>query len=106
MRKAISVEQFIIIGDGGDNTNPKFAATYDEYCKLVAAKPNVTLLHIPGDTNRLGPEMKAAGVDYQEIEFRGDYYSLPDMLTIMSRNTIFDLVAEIMEIELPKRSAA
>jgi len=110
-RKDIMVENIVIISDGGDGCSPFFDNAYTEYVNKTGAKPLVTFIaidtagNIPGRQTRLGNEIEDLKIEHRIIDFKGDKYSLPDVITILSRPSMFDLVMEIMAIELPKRAA-
>jgi len=105
MRDNKLVEQIIVITDGGDNTPPRFETAYAAYKENMKVEPMVTFIHLPGEPDRLSGELQNLGCEFRKIEGGGDQYSLPEILTLLSRPSMFDLVMEIMDIQLPKRAA-
>ena len=97
------VDLIVVIGDGGDNTAPQFQEGYAEYTRKTGLKPSVVLVHVPGESNVMTANCKRAGIEMETWEFNGDYYSLPGLLPLISKNSKLDLLLSILEWELPKR---
>jgi len=109
MKKNQEVEQFVIITDGGDNHYPKFWDTYFDYCKQFNVQPSVWIVDVNTAGYHYGEEYvkKLINKGIQEVERfqwkRGDYYSLTNILPLLSQPSRFDLLMEIMEYPLPQR---
>jgi hypothetical protein len=103
IRKNIAVEQIVMITDEGENTAPLFVPTLQKYREQVKASPGVVFVKVGQAGNHLEKLALAAGVSVDAFEFRGDYYSLPNLIPILQRPSRLDLLVEIMETELPAR---
>jgi hypothetical protein len=49
---------------------------------------------------------REAGVQVDVFQFGGDYYSLPNLIPLLSRPSKLELLMEIMEYPLPVRKSA
>jgi hypothetical protein len=100
------VEQIILVTDEGENTGPLFVPTLAKYRESVKADPNVLIVRTPGATSGLETQCGTAGVSVDVFQFGGDYYSLPNLIPLLSRPSRLELLMEIMEYPLPKRRSA
>jgi hypothetical protein len=60
----------------------------------------------PGATDGVEKQARAAGVSVDVFQFDGDYYSLPNLIPLLTRPSRLELLMEIMEYPLPKRRSA
>lgn len=101
------VEQFIVITDEGENERPYFYVIYEEYCKKFNVRPSVWIIRMKDSANRycdhLEKQLKGIGVEVGVLKFEGDYNSLTNLLPLLSKPSIFDLLMEIMATPLPQR---
>jgi hypothetical protein len=102
LRKRFYVEQIVIVTDEGENVTPVFAQVYKEYEKTMKVSPTIVVVRVPDDSGRLQDvftsNLKVAGIAYDVYEPKtADYYSLPSLLTLISRKSKLDLVYEIMD---------
>jgi hypothetical protein len=108
--KKMIVEQIVVITDEGENCNPTFAAVYPDYCKAFNVTPQVVVIHVGGipgqpDTT-FSTSLKRAGIAFDLYTPNAkDNYSLPGLVTLLSRKSKLDLVMEIMDVPLLKRKA-
>ena len=100
------VDQIIIVTDGGENQNPTFSTAYNTYCKTTGVTPSVVVVKVSGDYDRMTPAVRAAGIEMDVWEFKGDYYSLPSLIPLLTKSTKLDLLMEIMSFPLPERKLA
>ena len=100
------VEQFILVTDEGENTGPLFVPALNKYRAELKAEPNVCIVRTPGGTSGLETQCKAAGVACDVLAFNGDYYSLPNLIPLLSRPSKLELLMEIMDYPLPERRVA
>lgn len=108
-REGYPVEQIVIVTDLGDNTEPLFHKAYQEYVNKLGLLPNVTVVTVdthPGLLQQILNVWQAAGVPYVVWEFKGDYYSLPNLLPLLTLPDRRELARQVMEVPLPRRQAA
>jgi len=108
MRKNVRVEQIIVITDEDENGDPRFWEVFPKYVRLMGVTPNVVLIHVNNQDGiyRTGfsDSLKAHGIAYDLYKpDTGDYYALPGLVTLLSRNSKIDLLYEIMDTPLPVR---
>ncbi len=104
-KKKQYVEQIIMITDEGENTPPQFVKSIQEYRQAMDADPAIVLVRTPGGANYLEQQCQRAGIMVDVFKFAGDYYSLPNLIPMLSRPNKLELLMEIMDYELPKRKA-
>ncbi len=105
-KKAQIVEQIILVTDEQENTGPLFVQALAKYRSELKADPNVCIVRTPGATSGLETQCRAAGVSVDTFQFAGDYYSLPNLVPLLSKPSKLDLLMEIVEYPLPKRRSA
>lgn len=105
-KKGQYVEQIILVTDEGENTAPLFASMLVHYRDDVKADPNVCIVRTPGAGNTLERSCQAAGIGVDVFQFGGDYYSLPNLVPLLSKPSKLELLSEIMEYTLPQRKTA
>lgn len=97
------VEQFIIVTDEGENTTPYFTNAYASYCKELKVEPNVIVVKVGSDSDYLEREMQRSRIAYETLSFKGDYYSLPNIVPMLARPSRLELLMEILDTALPIR---
>ncbi|MGE5655523.1 MAG: hypothetical protein ACM37W_02695 [Actinomycetota bacterium] len=97
------VEQFILVTDEGDNTAPLFADAYTHYCRTLAVMPNVIIVRVGSHSNQIENQLKQKQVPVETFTFAGDYYSLPNLVPLLSRPSRLELLMEILDTPLPMR---
>ncbi len=100
------VDQIIVITDEGHNTAPTFTNAYRQYCETMNASPTVYIVRTPNASTYLERELRAANIEVDVFQFNGDYYSLPNLVPMLSRPSKLELLMEIMQYKLPQRRAA
>jgi len=60
---------------------------------------------VRGATAQLEQECQRARIAFDAYQFTGDYYALPNLVSLLSRPTRLDLLLEIMAYPLPQRRA-
>ncbi len=105
-RKRQYVEQIVMITDEGENTAPMFTDALKAYRAEVKADPNICFVKTPGASNALEDRCRQAGIAVDAFQFNGDYYSLPNLVPLLSRPSRLELLMEIMEYPLPTRKPA
>lgn len=105
-RKRQAVEQLIVVTDEGENTPPLFVDALRAYRESVQAHPTVCFVRTPGASTHLEEACRKAGVPADAFQFTGDYYSLPNLVPLLSRPSKLDLLLEILEYPVPARKPA
>jgi hypothetical protein len=105
-RQGQAVEEIVMVTDEGENTAPRFVEALQRYRAELKADPHVVFVKTRGAVNLLETECQRAGIDFDVWQFTGDYYSLPNLLPLLSRPSKLDLLLEIMAYPLPVRKAA
>ena len=102
-RKRQYVEQIILVTDEGENTGPLFVPTLQKYRAELEGRPE--RLHRPhaGRDDGVRDAVPQAGIAADVFQFTGDYYSLPNLVPLLSRPSKLELLMEIMEYPLPRR---
>ena len=100
------VEQIVLVSDGGENTPPLFADSIRKYRQTLSADPSVVIVRVQGDVNRLEQSCRNAGMVVDVLEFRGDYYALPNLVPLLARPSRLELLSEILDYPLPRRKSA
>jgi hypothetical protein len=103
-RKKVAVEQIVIVTDEGENAAPYFADALLKYRETVKCDPNIVFVKVGQATDQLEKRCLASGIAADAFTFAGDYYSLPNLVPILTRPSKLDLLIEIMETPLPKRN--
>jgi hypothetical protein len=97
------VEQIILVTDEGENGAPYFADAYTAYCRDLAVMPNVLIVKVGSATDWVELKLKEKQIPVDTFTFAGDYYSLPNLVPMLSRPSRLELLMEIMETTLPVR---
>ncbi len=99
------VEQVVVITDCGENTAPYFRDAYAAYAQALGAGPQVTVVTVGTVDRRFLERLREAGVPLTVWEFTGDYYSLPNIVSLLAAPSRGELVEQVMAVPLPSRSA-
>lgn len=100
------VEQIIMITDEGENTSPRFIDALMNYQKHVGHPVRVVFIKVGNERNihdTLEKQCLAKNIEYDVIDFKGDYYSIPNIIPMLNKQSRHELLLEIMSINLPKR---
>jgi hypothetical protein len=97
------VEQIILVTDEGENTAPYFAETYDAYKRDLNVEPSVLIVKVGYAYDWLERKLQERQAQVDTFTFAGDYYSLPNLIPLLSRPSRLELLMEILEIPLPVR---
>ncbi len=103
-KKRQIVDQIIIVTDEGENGSPYFSEVYKTYCQQLAVMPNVVIVHAGSYCNSLQAQLKNQQSPVETYNFAGDYYSLPNLVPLLTRPSRLDLLMEILDTPLPVRS--
>jgi hypothetical protein len=97
------VDQIILVTDEGENARPYFGEVYKNYCRELGVMPNVVIVRVGSHHNSIETQLKEQQAPVETFTFEGDYYSLPNLVPLLTRPSRLDLLMEIMEIPLPVR---
>jgi len=102
------VEQMIIVTDGGENNPPLFVPAFKAYREELKTDPNICFVKVLGQeqSDHVEQELKREGILADSFAFTGDYYTLPNLLPLISKPSRLELLEEIMSWPLPERLAA
>jgi hypothetical protein len=102
-RRNQKVEQIIIVTDEEEYNPPFFVESFLKYRQQLAIDPVICFVKVPDSSTRLEDQCKRAGLTYSVFEFTGDYYSLPNLVSLLEPPSQLDLLLDIMEYPLPER---
>lgn len=103
-RDSHSAEQIIVVTDGGENCPPFFVNALEQYQKDFKVVPNVCFVKIEGqNSEHVEQACQSKGIMVDSFRFSGDYYSLPNLLPLVSKPSRLELLDEIMNWPLPVR---
>jgi hypothetical protein len=83
-----------------------FVNALAKYREEVKADPCICIVRTPGASTQVADQCRQAGVMCDAFQFTGDYYSLPNLVPMLSRPSKLELLMEIMDYPLPQRQAA
>lgn len=107
MRLADEVaEQFIIVSDGHENCKPYFLEAFQSYCKDLSVVPHLVLVKLGEQDDWFEQHLTRNAIESETYLFSGDYYSLPNLIPLLTRPSRMELVMDIIETELPTRKQA
>jgi hypothetical protein len=104
-KKRQVVDQIIVVTDEGENAAPYFAEVYKTYCRELAVMPNVVIVRVGGYCNWLESQLKQQQAPVETFTFAGDYYSLPNLIPLLTRPSRLELLMEILDTSLPVRES-
>ncbi len=105
-KKKQRVEQIIMVTDEGENTAPLFKDAYEAYSQELNVRPAVIFVKVGGASNQLEQACATLGIQPSAFTFKGDYYALTNLIPLLTRPSMLELLMEIMGYPLPKRKAA
>ena len=105
-RKKQYVEQMVVVTDEEENTPPLFVNELREYRAELKVDPTVTIVRTPRGLNYLEVQLRQVGAVVDVFQFDGDYYSLPNLVPMLTRPSKIELLMEIMDYPLPRRKSA
>lgn len=97
------VEQIVLVTDEGENTAPYFAEAYDAYKRELQTAPSILVVKVGYAYDWLERRLQEKQAQVDTFTFAGDYYSLPNLIPLLSRPSRLELLMEILEIPLPVR---
>jgi hypothetical protein len=103
-RRKQTVEQVVIVTDEEEYNPPFFIESFLKYRQELRIDPTICFVKVPDSSTRLEDQCKRAGLAYSVFEFNGDYYSLPNLVSLLEPPSQLDLLLEIMDYPLPERA--
>ncbi|MEL7035636.1 MAG: hypothetical protein AAFO04_08485 [Cyanobacteria bacterium J06592_8] len=98
------VDQIILVTDEAENNAPYFSEVYKQYCREFGVMPNVVIVRVGSAINWISTQLQQQQVPVETFTFAGDYYSLPNLIPMLSRPSRLELLMEILETTLPVRT--
>jgi len=102
--KKQSAEQIIIVTDENENTAPFFVTVFSAYSEALKVSPNVVLVKVGQHSDLVERQLRQRGVAFDSFTFSGDYYSIPNLVPLLSRPSRLELLIEILDTPLPSRT--
>jgi hypothetical protein len=102
-RRKQAVEQIIIVTDEEEYNPPFFVESLLKYRQALGVDPAICFVKVPDSTTKLEDQCKRAGIVAGVFDFKGDYYSLPNLVALLEPPSELDLLLEIMDHPLPQR---
>jgi hypothetical protein len=102
-RQGQRVEQVVMITDEYENAAPRFKDAYQAYADEMGTRPAVILIKIGRAGTQLETDCVELSVAPNAFQFGGDYYALPNVIPLLTRPSMMELVMEILNYPLPKR---
>lgn len=104
----VYAEQIVIITDEGENGHPEFHELLSEYKKKFGMMPDIVIVrmgrHSVYNANRVANSCKMAGATVDSMDVQDiDKISIPNLIQLLSKKSIFDLVQEILRLPLPTK---
>jgi hypothetical protein len=101
--KEQAVEQIIIVTDEDENTAPYFSGVLSTYSEQFKVTPNVVFVKVGDHRDLVERQLAQRGVAFDSFIFAGDYYSIPNLIPLLSRPSRLELLIEILDTPLPVR---
>lgn len=102
-RDKIYAENIVIVTDEGENTVPYFRDAYSEYAAAMTVAPSVIIVQVGGENHSFVTGLQGRGIEVMRYQFKGDLFSLPNILPLLALPTKSELVEIIMGYALPQR---
>jgi len=103
-RRKQRVEQIVVVTDEGENTAPLFADAHAAYAGEMGVRPATVIVKVGGGPRTLEESCRRAAIPADVITFEGDDYALPNLVPLLVRPSRLDLLVEILETPLPRRT--
>lgn len=99
------VDQILLITDEEENFGAvPFSSSMKDYEKTFGYMPSVVIVRLGKSLNVIEKSCKTAGVQVDVLPVTNiDSFSIPNLVQLLSRKTMFDLVQEILNLDLPTK---
>ncbi len=103
IRDGVDAEQIVIITDEDENGRPYLYQKMPLFEAKFGHLPNVVIVRIGQDScNKVERTLKTIGVQVDVMDVNNiDKISIPNLLQLLSRKSVFDLIQEIMDLSMP-----
>ncbi len=102
-RKQQRVEQIILVTDGEENASPYFVDELKRYQEELDIYPTLVMVKVGSERELLESRCERAGLAMDVYRFNGDYYSLPNLIPMLTQPSRVDLLMQILDYPLPQR---
>lgn len=103
VKRRQSVEQIMVVTDEGENTVPHFVPSLQEYTQQLGVQPQILIVKVGSAMTLVEDRLRRASIPFDTFTFAGDYYSLPNLVPMLTRPSRLELLMEILEVPLPQR---
>lgn len=104
LSRNIQPEQIVIVTDEGENGHPTFSEELERFKKKWDYLPNIVIIRLGSSLDKIERSCKNIGAQVDVFRCNNvDMVSMPNILQVLSRKSIFDLIQEILELDLPER---
>lgn len=94
-------EQLVLVSDENENRQPFFRQALEALPQL----PDIVIIRVGEHSQDISKSLDEAQLAYDTFTFAGDYYSLPNLLPLLSKPSRLELLMEIMATPLPRRTS-
>ncbi len=100
------VDQIVIVTDEGELDAGGFANQLKNYEHQLGHLPNVVIVRVGGyRSDRMERSMKSRNIDVDVLLCDSvDSVAMPNVIQLLSRKSVFDLIQEILSLSLPSRA--
>ena len=104
----VRAEQIVIITDEGENGHPKFHELLPEYKAQFGFMPEIVIVRMGryayANVGKVANPCQRAGATVTSMDVADiDKISIPNLIQLLSKRSIFDLVQEILQLPLPTK---
>ncbi|MEW6282046.1 MAG: hypothetical protein AB1758_25805, partial [Candidatus Eremiobacterota bacterium] len=101
-RQGQFVEQLVVISDQRENHRPAFESALRLY-RRRARRLELCFVNVGQPARGLEQAARRLRLQVRSLDFRGDYYALPNLLPFLTQPSLTALYLEILEAPLPRR---
>ncbi|MCA9792192.1 MAG: hypothetical protein KC910_10370 [Candidatus Eremiobacteraeota bacterium] len=94
-------EQLVLVTDENENRPPFLCGALQALEQL----PDVLIIRVGEHSQNISKSLDEAKLAYDTFTFEGDYYSLPNLLPLLSKPSRLELLMEILATPLPRRKS-
>jgi len=102
-RRGQRVDQVVMVTDEEENQRPGLVEALYAYGWEMKTGPSVLFVKTRGASSQLEQACLQAMIPAEAYQFSGDYYSLPNLVPLLTRPSRLELLMDIMAVPLPKR---
>lgn len=104
MARDVILEQIVLVTDEGENNSGQFADRMKEYKAKFGISPSVVIVRVGTSCNSMENTLKKAGIEVEVMECpKIDDVAIPNLIQLLSKKSVFDLVQDILQIDLPTK---